>query len=263
MLYARNFTEPTSHFQMGHNMHQFGGNYQASIGYPSNAGMPSSFPASDHQSAFTSVAKREHSGLRLVPATSSGFSHVPGLPVTQIANNEYGFGYPSLGSHPEQPAKDWNVYPYNNAPSVGPVTSNSAQIPTPIGLGYQQQQADPLQLQTSQLGMGYLQQPPPMSSRPQYPPGPANLLNITRPPAMRQPLLQNMACEWVDKDTEKSCDRQFSTMHDIVQHITVDHVGGPENDDHICYWKTCDRDMEPFKAKYKLVNHIRWVNSSF
>ena len=261
MLYVRNFTEPTSHFQMGHNMHQFGGNYQASIGYPSNAGMPASFPASDHQSAFTSVAKREHSDLRMVPTTSSGFNQVPGLPVTQIANHEYGFGYPSLGSHAEQPAKDWNAYAYSNAPSVAPVTSNSAQISTPIGLVYQQ--ADSLQLQTSQLGMGYIQPPSPMSSRPQYPPGPANLLNITRPPAVRQPLLQNMTCEWVDKDTTKSCDRQFSTMHDIVQHITVDHVGGPENDDHICYWKTCDRDMEPFKAKYKLVNHIRWVNYSF
>ena len=133
MLYARNFTEPTSHFQMGHNMHQLGSNYQASIGYPSNAGMPSSFPASDHQSAFTSVLKREHSGFRLAPSTSSGFNQVPGLPVTQIANHEYGFGYSSVGNHAEQSA---NAYPYSNAPSVGPVTSNSAQIPTPIGLGY-------------------------------------------------------------------------------------------------------------------------------
>ena len=257
MLYARNFTEPTSHFQMGHNMHQFGGNYQASIGYSSNAGMPASLPASDHHSAFTSIVKREPSGLRLAPSSSSGFSQAPGLPFSQTANHEYGFGYPGVGSHAEQSTKDCSAYPYSHAPSLGPLTSTSTKISTPFGLGYQQQQADSFPLQTSQLGMGYIQPPPPTSSHPQYPPGPANLLNITRPPTVQQPLLQNMACEWIDKDTKKSCDRQFSTMQDIVQHITVDHVGGPENDDHICYWKTCDRDMEPFKAKYKLVNHIR------
>ena len=91
-----------------------------------------------------------------------------------------------------------------------------------------------------------------------YPPGPANLLNIMRPP-VSIPLRQDMLCEWIDPQTKKSCGRKYTSMHEIVTHITVDHVGGTENDDHTCYWKGCDRDFETFKAKYKLINHIRYV----
>ena len=63
-------------------------------------------------------------------------------------------------------------------------------------------------------------------------------------------------------------------MGDVVHHITMgkfynftanelslilylDHVGGPENTDHTCYWEGCTRNGTAFKAKYKLVNHIR------
>ena len=38
---------------------------------------------------------------------------------------------------------------------------------------------------------------------------------------------------------------------------TVDHVGGPEISNHACCWESCPRAGRPFKAKYKLVNHIR------
>ncbi|KAF2978587.1 hypothetical protein EK904_001358, partial [Melospiza melodia maxima] len=34
-------------------------------------------------------------------------------------------------------------------------------------------------------------------------------------------------------------------------------VGGPEQNNHICYWDECPREGKSFKAKYKLVNHIR------
>ncbi|MCP3663415.1 MAG: hypothetical protein GY696_13135, partial [Gammaproteobacteria bacterium] len=30
------------------------------------------------------------------------------------------------------------------------------------------------------------------------------------------------------QDTKKMCNRIFHTMHDVVTHLTVDHVGGPE-----------------------------------
>jgi uncharacterized Zn-finger protein len=46
-------------------------------------------------------------------------------------------------------------------------------------------------------------------------------------------------------------------MMELVTHLTVDHVGGPEQADHTCYWRDCDRRQQPFKAKYKLVNHVR------
>ena len=74
---------------------------------------------------------------------------------------------------------------------------------------------------------------------------------------MRQPVKQEMTCEWIEQDTRKMCNKIFHTMHDIVTHLTVDHVGGPEITDNTCYWNSCAREKKPFKAKYKLVNHIR------
>ncbi len=40
-------------------------------------------------------------------------------------------------------------------------------------------------------------------------------------------------------------------------HLTIDHVGGPDQSTHVCLWEDCVREGKPFKAKYKLVNHIR------
>jgi len=74
---------------------------------------------------------------------------------------------------------------------------------------------------------------------------------------MRQPVKQEMNCEWIDQDTKKMCNKVFHTMHDVVTHLTVDHIGGPEITDHACYWTNCAREKKPFKAKYKLVNHVR------
>ncbi|XP_029792348.1 zinc finger protein ZIC 5 isoform X2 [Suricata suricatta] len=46
-------------------------------------------------------------------------------------------------------------------------------------------------------------------------------------------------------------------MHELVNHVTVEHVGGPEQSNHVCFWEDCPREGKPFKAKYKLINHIR------
>lgn len=54
-----------------------------------------------------------------------------------------------------------------------------------------------------------------------------------------------------------ACLKKFATMQEIVAHITSDHVGGPECTNHACFWQECNRNGKPFKAKYKLVNHIR------
>uniref|UniRef100_F6TIU5 Zic family member 1 n=1 Tax=Monodelphis domestica TaxID=13616 RepID=F6TIU5_MONDO len=43
----------------------------------------------------------------------------------------------------------------------------------------------------------------------------------------------------------------------IVQPQKVLTFGGPEQSNHICFWEECPREGKPFKAKYKLVNHIR------
>lgn len=76
---------------------------------------------------------------------------------------------------------------------------------------------------------------------------------------MRQPIKQEMQCLWVDPEqpTRKSCGKHFTSMHEIVTHLTVEHVGGPECTTHACFWQNCSRNGRPFKAKYKLVNHIR------
>ena len=76
-------------------------------------------------------------------------------------------------------------------------------------------------------------------------------------------LKADLACLWVDQEdpkaraTQTPCNRMFSSMIEIVTHITVDHVGGPEVNNHTCFWLDCSRNGKPFKAKYKLVNHIR------
>lgn len=58
-------------------------------------------------------------------------------------------------------------------------------------------------------------------------------------------------------DDEPVCGRVFESLHEIVLHLNADHVGGPEQTDHTCYWQGCERLLKPFKAKYKLVNHVR------
>ncbi|KAL8189998.1 UNVERIFIED_CONTAM: Zinc finger protein ZIC 2 [Gekko kuhli] len=77
----------------------------------------------------------------------------------------------------------------------------------------------------------------------------------------QQCIKQELICKWVDPEQlsspKKSCNKTFSTMHELVTHVSVEHVGGPEQSNHICFWEECPREGKPFKAKYKLVNHIR------
>ncbi|TNN72772.1 Zinc finger protein ZIC 3 [Liparis tanakae] len=78
---------------------------------------------------------------------------------------------------------------------------------------------------------------------------------------MRQPIKQELSCKWIDENQmnrpKKTCERTFSTMHEMVTHVSMEHVGGPEQSNHICFWEDCPREGKSFKAKYKLVNHIR------
>jgi uncharacterized Zn-finger protein len=72
-----------------------------------------------------------------------------------------------------------------------------------------------------------------------------------------QNIKTEIVCCWIDPDTKKHCNKVFYRMDEIVAHLTVDHVGGSDQNVHICYWDNCIREGKPFKAKYKLVNHIR------
>lgn len=80
---------------------------------------------------------------------------------------------------------------------------------------------------------------------------------------MRQPCIkQELICKWIDPELtgttdSRGCGKTYGTMHELVTHVSVEHVGGPEQSNHVCYWEDCPRATKPFKAKYKLVNHIR------
>jgi len=68
------------------------------------------------------------------------------------------------------------------------------------------------------------------------------------------------ACKRVQSESstmQRECGRRFTSVMELVAHLTVDHVGGAEQSDHSCYWRDCERSDRPFKAKYKLVNHVR------
>uniref|UniRef100_K7FYV6 C2H2-type domain-containing protein n=1 Tax=Pelodiscus sinensis TaxID=13735 RepID=K7FYV6_PELSI len=73
-------------------------------------------------------------------------------------------------------------------------------------------------------------------------------------PLMKQELI----CKWTDSKghprTIQACSSIFSTMYELVHHVTMEHVGGP---DHVCDWEGCAREKKPFRAKYKLINHLR------
>lgn len=80
------------------------------------------------------------------------------------------------------------------------------------------------------------------------------------------PVKQEYTCKWIEQETRQMCNRVFYSLHELVTHLTVDHVGGPDcgggmgggaQAQHTCYWENCARELKSFKAKYKLVNHIR------
>ena len=65
---------------------------------------------------------------------------------------------------------------------------------------------------------------------------------------------------WIDQSPfpkTKPCNKQFTMMQDIVRHINDEHITRLDNNEYVCYWQNCSRNLLPFKAKYKLVNHIR------
>ncbi|XP_077388497.1 zic family member 6 [Festucalex cinctus] len=71
-----------------------------------------------------------------------------------------------------------------------------------------------------------------------------------------------LVCKWSSSDgpcgkSAAPCSRAFGTMYELVSHVTVEHVGGAEQAEYVCQWERCARDRKPFKAKYKLVNHVR------
>ncbi|KAG7215970.1 hypothetical protein INR49_012424 [Caranx melampygus] len=89
------------------------------------------------------------------------------------------------------------------------------------------------------------------------------LLDFSKGPAIKTELV----CKWIDRTSSRQrlgrtatsvCDQTFSSMHELVDHVTTEHVAaGLETLSHVCMWDECMRGGKAFKAKYKLINHIR------
>ena len=74
------------------------------------------------------------------------------------------------------------------------------------------------------------------------------------------PQHQIQTCKWIDPQCLpecKPCGKQFFTSREIIRHIDEDHVGQNDSSLYVCHWKDCHRNRLPFKAKYKLIFHIR------
>lgn len=89
------------------------------------------------------------------------------------------------------------------------------------------------------------------------------LLDFSKGPTVKTELV----CKWIDRTSPRQrlgrtatsvCDQTFSSMHELVDHVTTEHVAaGLETLSHVCMWDECLRGGKAFKAKYKLINHIR------
>ncbi|GMR32704.1 hypothetical protein PMAYCL1PPCAC_02899, partial [Pristionchus mayeri] len=62
-------------------------------------------------------------------------------------------------------------------------------------------------------------------------------------------------CGWVENG--KECGMLFSTHNEISAHLSQIHLAASDSGLHKCEWSGCDRMGKEFKAKYKLVNHLR------
>lgn len=78
----------------------------------------------------------------------------------------------------------------------------------------------------------------------------------TKSPALRSSVL---ICEWIqlEKMVNQVCGIGFYRIEDLVAHITDVHLISATPVGFVCCWKECMRNGLPFKAKYKLINHIR------
>ncbi|KAI6191254.1 Zinc finger, C2H2 type [Aphelenchoides bicaudatus] len=88
----------------------------------------------------------------------------------------------------------------------------------------------------------------------------SNKRNVKREPSNSPP--NEMICMWETDASGGVCGRQFLDQRKFVDHLNNEHVGALDGIRHICLWRDCSRSLREFKAKYKLINHIR-VKSHF
>lgn len=79
--------------------------------------------------------------------------------------------------------------------------------------------------------------------------------DVKSPPVRSSVLI----CQWIqlEKMVNHVCGMGFYRIEDLVTHITDVHLVSATPVGFVCCWKDCIRNGMPFKAKYKLINHIR------
>ncbi|CAL2050599.1 unnamed protein product [Caenorhabditis brenneri] len=65
---------------------------------------------------------------------------------------------------------------------------------------------------------------------------------------------KRIQCLW--ETNGRVCLHWCQDSNDLSNHISSTHITH-ENSKFVCLWKGCDREFKLFKAKYKLVNHMR------
>ena len=219
-----------------------------------NAFQPGSYFASPGSSSAAALhaATVTYPSLSLAPSTTLALGSVHNAP------------------HTAQPV----LFPAN--PPNGPSDHVSA-VPPPIAAS--QPRSPPVAPSSPELAVGNNDKeqprvtPPPPQQQQQQPQGNEKteatesplvpsldlsssgaFLRYMRPQAKRE-----YACKWGDFHGKPVpvCGRTFINLQDMVKHITSDHVSGPDSLSHVCMWLNCSRAGKPFKAKYKLINHIR------
>ena len=66
-------------------------------------------------------------------------------------------------------------------------------------------------------------------------------------------------CQWQEPmigTDDDICGKQFHALQDVVDHLRDEHLTNALGN-YSCFWRDCPRLGVPFKAKYKLVNHLR------
>ena len=78
--------------------------------------------------------------------------------------------------------------------------------------------------------------------------------------ALQQQAVQNgesKVCNWTG-EFGVPCNANFATADELAQHVLFAHVNNTStNPEYYCWWSGCSRSSTAFKAKYKLVNHLR------
>lgn len=79
-------------------------------------------------------------------------------------------------------------------------------------------------------------------------------------PYFKPQVKHELVCQWLvtkGKANNCLCGNNFNNLVDLVKHLSTEHVANPDSSTHVCRWENCNREGRAFKAKYKLINHLR------